>query len=292
MKRSLGLLIPALLLAPALPARAYTPAVLRVGFTPWENPKDLQQLVSPMVGMLSQATGMRVQPFVATDYAGVIQAMGAGKVDLAFLPPGGSILAERTAHGKILLKSQTGGRSAYYSVIIAMKDSHLETLKDLKGRSFAFVDPVSTSGGIFPKLMLLNSGLHPARDFKRVIYAGDHDAVVLSVLHGKVDAGATYSNDRSGMDSAWARKLSSADRARIRVVAVSKPIPNDTLTTRKDLDPSIVGAIRKTFLDLSATSEGKARLKALYKVDGFLPASSEDYDAVREAFTKGGLTVK
>jgi len=281
-----------LLLATALPARAYTPPVLRVGFTPWENPKDLSQVVSPMVNLLSKATGMRVQPFVATDYAGVIKGMGAGKVDVAFLPPGGAILAEKTAHGKILLKSQTKGRSAYYSVIITLKDSHLQSLKHLKDRSFAFVDPASTSGGIYPKLMMLNSGLNPERDFKQVIYAGDHDSVVLAVLHGKVEAGATYANDPAGTDSHWMRKLSPAERARIRILAVSKPIPTDTLTTRSDLDPRIVGAIRKTFLTLSATPAGQAQIRSVYKVDGFVPVGPEDYDSVREAFSKVGLTLK
>lgn len=292
LKRLLGIMLGTMMLATSLPAQAYTPSVLRVGFTPWENPQDLARLVSPMVELLSRATGMRVQPFVATDYAGVIKGMEAGKVDVAFLPPGGYVLAEKTAHAKVLLKSQYRGRSAYYSVIIALKDSRLETLQDLKNRTFAFVDPASTSGGIYPKLMMLNIGINPERDFKRVIYAGDHDAVVLSVLHGKVDAGATYANDPAGTDSEWARRLSPADRSRIRILAISKPIPNDTLTTREDLDPRIVAAIRKAFLDLSATPAGQAQMKAIYKVDSFVPASPEDYDSVREAFTKVGLTIK
>lgn len=281
-----------LFLATSLPAQAYTPEVLRVGFTPWENPKDLARLVSPMVELLSRATGMQVQPFVATDYAGVIKGMAAGKVDIAFLPPGGYILAEKTANAKVLLKSKYRGRTAYYSVIIARKDSHLETLQDLKDRTFAFVDPASTSGGIYPKVMMMNSGLNPDRDFKRVIYAGDHDAVVLAVLRGKVDAGATYSNDPEGTDSEWIRRMAPADRAQIQILATSKPIPNDNLTTRKDLDPRIVGAIRKAFLDLSATPAGQAQIKAIYKVEGFVPASPEDYDSVREAFNKVGLTIK
>lgn len=281
-----------LVLATSLPARAYTPPVLRVGFTPWENPKDLARLVSPMVEFLSRATGMRVQPFVATDYAGVIKGMAAGKVDVAFLPPGGYVLAEKTAKAKVLLKSKYRGRTAYYSVVITLKDSGVETLRDLKDRTFAFVDPASTSGGIYPKLMMMKSGITPERDFKRMIYAGDHDAVVLAVLHGKVDAGATYANDPEGTDSEWARRLSPADRDRIRILATSKPIPNDTLTTRRDLDPRIIGAIRKAFVDLSATPAGQAQIKAIYKVDGFVPASPEDYDSVREAFEKVGLTIK
>ncbi|MNY24946.1 Phosphate-import protein PhnD precursor [compost metagenome] len=157
----------------------------------------------------------------------------------------------------------------------------------------AFVDPTSTSGGIYPRVMLMNAGLNPDRDLKRVIYAGGHDAAVLAVVRGKVDAGAAYANDPQGVQSAWNVMLKDPkERAQIRMIAVSKPIPADNISVRKGLSPKITASIKKAFLDMSATPEGRARIKEIYQVDGFVPAEPADYASVREAFSKVGLSFK
>jgi phosphonate transport system substrate-binding protein len=274
-------------------SHAYTPHVLRVGFTPWENPQDMAKSAGPIVEILSKATGMQVQPFLSSDYAGVINAMQVGKVDLAFFPPGAYVMAEKKAGAEVILKSQFNGRALYYAAIFTTKDSGIRSLKDLKGKTMAFVDPTSTSGGIYPKVMLMNEGINPERDLKRIIYAGGHDAAVLAVARGKVQAGAAYANDPKGNQSAWNLLLKDPkDREKIRVLAISKPIPADNISVRKGLSPQIVGAVKKAFLDLSATPQGRARIKEIYHVDGFVPAAPSDYVSVREAFDKVGLSFK
>ncbi|GIW22853.1 MAG: hypothetical protein KatS3mg068_1860 [Candidatus Sericytochromatia bacterium] len=82
--------------------------------------------------------------------------------------------------------------------IIVRKDSNINTLKDLKGKRFAFGDPISTSSHIFPKMLLIKNGINPDTDFVNVLFAGTHDSVVLSVYNKKVDAGATFSDDKEG----------------------------------------------------------------------------------------------
>lgn len=287
MKKVVRALLAAALVASALPAHAYVPSVLKVGFTPWENPNDMAKTAGPIVEILTKATGMRVQPFLATDYSGVISAMQVGKVDVAFFPPAAFVMAEKKAGAQVILKSQFHGKAQYYSAIITRQDSGIKSLKDLRGRTFAFVDPTSASGAIYPKAMLMDAGLNPERDFSRMLYANGHDAVVLSVVKGKVDAGAAYCNDPQGKQSAWSTLLKDPkERAKIRILAVSKPIPADNLAVRKDLDAAIVRRIKKAFLDLSATPEGRARIREIYHVDGFTTAQSRDYDSMREALRK------
>ncbi|MNL75893.1 ABC transporter, phosphonate, periplasmic substrate-binding protein [compost metagenome] len=82
------------------------------------------------------------------------------------------------------------------------------------------------------------------------------------------------------------------ERAQIRMIAVSKPIPADNISVRKGLSPKVVAAVKKAFLDLSATPAGRARIKEIYHVDGFVPAAPSDYASVREAFGKVGLSFK
>lgn len=287
MKKFARALFALAVVAAALPAQAYVPPVLKVGFTPWENPSDMAKTAAPMVEILSKATGMKVQPFLSTDYSGVISAMQVRKVDVAFFPPAAFVMAEQKAGAKVLLKSQFNGKAQYYGAIITRDDTGIKTLKDLKGKTFAFVDPTSASGAIYPKAMLMDAGINPERDFKRMIYANGHDAVVLAVVRGKVDAGAVYCNDPEGKRSAWSTMLKDPkDRARVRMLGVSKPIPADNLAVRPDLDPAIVAKIKKAFLDMSATAEGRARIREIYQVDGFVPAQSADYDTMREALRK------
>lgn len=269
------------------------PVRLRVGFTPWENPQDMTRMAMPMVELLGKATGTRVEPFLASDYAGVIQALQAKQVDIAFLPPAAFVLAEKRAGARVILKSLFKGQSRYYSAIFTRNDGAARTLADLRGKRMAFVDPTSTSGSLFPRLLLKQAGVDPERGLGRVMYAGSHDAVVMAVLHGKVDAGAAYSNDEKGERAAWTQVLKTPEeRRRIRVLAVSRPIPADTISVRPDLDPRVVDQVKRALIDLSATPEGRARIHEIYRVDGFTTASSQEYEPVREVFREVGLRIK
>jgi len=272
--------------------QAYTPKTLRVGFAPWESLQDLTQTSRSVIDLLSKEFPMRVDPFIATDYTGVIEAMRSGKIDVAFFPPAAYVLAERKANAEVILMSFFNGHAQYHGAIITRKGSGIKTLKDLKNKTVAFVDPVSTSGAIYPRVMLLDAGIVPEKDFKRLIYAGGHDAAVLAVLHGKVDAAATYSNDPQGKDSAWNNSLPNPkDRAKISLLAVTKPIPSDNIAVRKDLDPKIVKKLKDTFLKLSATPEGRKKLREIYQVDGFVEGKPADYASVREAFDRVGFKI-
>ncbi|MBM3268705.1 MAG: phosphate/phosphite/phosphonate ABC transporter substrate-binding protein [Candidatus Sericytochromatia bacterium] len=276
-------------------AAAVKPTTLMVGFAPWENPGEIHRIADQVTRLLARELGMKVEPRVATDYAGVVEAMRAGRVHVAFYPPAAYVLAEKRAGARVILKSLFKGKSAYYSAIITRKDSGVASLADLKGKTFAFVDPSSTSGSIYPRVMLLNAGIKPERDFRQVINAGGHDSVVLAVFNGRVDAGACYANDPQGQQAAWTMPnllKGDAERDQIKVLAYSKPIPADNIAVRSDLDPALVEKLKRVFLQLSATPEGRERIRKLYKVDGFTSAAPADYDPVREAFAKVGFKLE
>lgn len=273
------------------PATAYAPKVLRLGFAPFENQADVLKKAQPVVRALSRALGVPVKPFVAGDYPGVVEAMRAGKLDVAFYSPAALVMAERVAKARVILKSVYKGRSIYYSAIITRKDSPIKTLADLKGKSFAFVDPGSTTGGIYPRVMLLNAGVTPEKDFSHTIYAGGHDAAVLAVVNGKVDAAATFANDTRGEDVPWKHMLKDKAGA-IRVLSYSRPIPNGAVAVSEKLDPAVVAKVKQAFLDLGKTQSGRQELAKMYLIEQFAPASSADYDPVREAFNKVGLKLK
>lgn len=275
------------------PVMAYTPKVLRMGFVPSENLQELMRKAQPIANWMRKSLKMEIVPFVASDYTGVVEAMRAGKVDAAFFAPGGFVLAEKQAGAKVILKSVRKGKAAFYSAIITHRDSGIRSLDDLKGKSFAFVDLASVSGSIYPKSLLLSSGINPERDFSRVIYAGGHDATVLAVLNRRVDAGATFANDTTGRSGAWTDFLKNKDdQEQIRVVSYTKPCPSDNICVNKDLSPALVARLKHSFLTMSKTPEGIKLLKELYHVDGYVEATSADYEPVREAFERLGIKIR
>lgn len=266
---------------------------LRVGFVPAEDAQQVMQNAQPIVEILRKELAMEIQPFVATDYTGVVEALRVNKLDVAFLAPASYVLAKNEADIKVILKSERKGIPFYYAAIITRADSGIKNLDDLRGKTFAFGDSLSTTGHVFPRKMFKEHGIDPVRDFKQILYSGGHDATVLAVLNGKVDAGATYANSPDGKDTAWMRYLKNPDDVkRIRAIAFSEPIPADNLVVSGSLDPSVAKKIEEIFIALSHDAKGKQMLRDLYQIDGFVRATDKDYDSVRQAFIEAGIPIK
>jgi phosphonate transport system substrate-binding protein len=267
--------------------------ILRVGFVPSEDAQQVIQNAQPIVDILQKQLGIEVQPFVATDYTGIVEALRANKLDVAFLTPASYVLAKSEANVRVVLKSERQGSPFYYSAIITRADSGIKTIDDLRGKTFAFGDPLSTSANVFPRKMFHEHGIDPVRDFKQILYSGGHDATVLAVLNGKVDAGATYANSPDTRDTAWTRYLKTPENIKkIRAIAFSEPIPADNLVLNGNLDERIAKTVEETFLNLSRDPAGKQMLRDLYQIDGFVPATDKDYDSVRQAFAIAGIPLK
>lgn len=266
---------------------------LRVGFVPSENVQQVAQNAQPIVEILHKKLGMEVEPFVATDYTGVVEALRAKKLDIAFLSPASYVLAKQEANIQVVLKSHRKGSAAYYAAIITRADSGINSIKDLRNKTFAFGDSLSTTGHIIPKKMFIENGIDPAKDFKHILYSGGHDATVLAVLNRKVDAGATFANFTDGKDAAWVQYLKNPEEQKqIRAIAYSEPIPADNLVLRADLDADLGRKIQEIFLDMSRDSAGQKMLRDLYQIDGFVPATDQDYESVREAFKIAGINLR
>jgi len=266
---------------------------LRVGFVPAENAQQITQNAQPIVEILRKRLGMEVQPFVATDYTGVVEALRANKLEVAFLSPASYVLAKSEADIRVVLKSHRKGSAYYYAAIITHRDSGIRSLQGLRNKSFAFVDPISTTGHVYPRKMFKEQGIDPTKDFRSVSFAGGHDATVLAVLNRKVDAGATFANFPDGEDTAWTQYLKDPkERKMIRAIAYSEPIPADNLVVNGSLDPAIAQKIEEVFLELSRDPAGRKMFRDLYQIDGFVTATDQDYEPVREAFKLVGINLK
>lgn len=261
---------------------------VNIGFNPAENADVVESNGKLFAEYYKKHTGLDVKTFIATDYTALIEALRSGRIDFAFLPPFSYVKAEEMADAKVLMKSVRKGQATFYSGIIVRSDKGFNKIEDLKGKNIAWVDPSSSSGFIVPKAALITKQkIDPDTFFGKQIFAGSHDALVLSVLNGTVDAGATFVNDPKGNDGSWHQFLKSPeDRKKIKMLFVSDPIPGDTMaTTGKFLKEhkEIVDKTTKLLGSMNKSEEGKAILKALYRIDSMIPASAKEYQPLRDA---------
>jgi phosphonate transport system substrate-binding protein len=276
------------------PASAAEKTEITIGLNPAENSESLEANGKRFIEVLKQQAGLRAKTFVASDYTALIEAMRGGRVDFAFLPPFSLVEAEKLADAKVLLKAVRKGKEVFYAGIIVRADKPYQKIEDLKGKSIAWVDPASTSGFIIPKASLLTKKkLAADKFFGKQTYAGSHDAVVLAVMNGTVDAGATWANDPRGEDGAWHLYLKGpAEQKKIRMVFVSDPIPNETMATTGKVareNPALVEKMTKLVQGMGKTEDGRRVLQALYGIDSMVPAKSEEYRPVREAAKAAGI---
>ena len=160
---------------------------------------------------------------------------------------------------------------------MAGANTDINNLSDFKGKTFAFVDPASTSGHLYPKSLLLSKGFDPKTFFSRAVFVGSHNAVVLSILKGEVDGGASYDDARSAVAKSFPEVFD-----KVKVVSYTKKIPNDVVAVRKDLDPTLKQNISEGLKYLAKTPKGSSTLKKVYGISGLADLDSF-FDPVREA---------
>lgn len=247
---------------------------LNIGLIPAEDSQAMIESSKEVLDALQQQLGTPVKPFVATDYNGVIEALRSKKLDVAYLGPFSYALASSVANVEAFAVAETKktGQSSYKSVILVRKDSGIKSVADLKGRNFAFVDPSSASGHLFPKAGLQQAGFDPDKQFGRVLFSGSHDASILAVANKKVDAAAVA--DRI-FASAVAKGLIKQDD--FLLIWSSRPIPESPMVWRKDLDPALKAKLAKALGNLKDIKWGDQGM-----LNGFQPTNDKAYDVVRD----------
>jgi phosphonate transport system substrate-binding protein len=261
-------------------APAAAQSSLHMVLTPSQKPTDLLATGEEFGQVLGKLVGVPVRVTVASDYAAVIEALRNRSADLAFVHPGGYVLASREAKARIVAKNLWHGKSSFTARIYVRRDSGIKTVEDLRGRTIAFVDPASSSGYIYPMVLLVKRGLVTNRDpktfFKEVVFSGAHDASMRALLNGHVDAIASF-------DMAREQYLKDpTEREKLIVVAETEPIPEAGIAARDGLDPALFARVRAALLQIRGPAYAPL-LKRLYEIDGFETADDREYDPVRAA---------
>jgi len=265
-------------------AHAQASGVLRVSAIPDEAPTELQRKFKPLGEYLKQETGMDVQFNPVTDYAAVVEGLASNKIDLAWLGGFTYVQARHRTNGGVVPIAQRAEDAVFTSRFIVPVGSTAKTLADLKGKTFAFGSPSSTSGSLMPRYYLMQAGIDPERDFKSVAFSGAHDATVAFVASGRAEAGVL---NASVLDKLVETHNPNAEK--VRVLAVTPPYFDYNWTVRPGLDPALTKKLTYAFLKLDPAKPAMKEIMDLQRASKFIPTQNSNYDGIEAAARSAGL---
>ncbi|MDO8459082.1 MAG: putative selenate ABC transporter substrate-binding protein [Burkholderiaceae bacterium] len=264
-------------------AMTFAQAVFKVTAIPDESPTELARKAAPLVKYLEKTLGMKVEFTPVTDYAAAVEALANKQVDLAWYGGFTFVQANIRSGGKAIPLVQREEDEKFRSVFIT-SDPAIKTLADLKGKNVSFGSASSTSGHLMPRSFLLQAGIDPDKDFKRVAFSGAHDATIAAVAAGKVEAGALNI-------SVWEKFVADkkVDTSKVHVFFTTPPYFDYNWTVHADMPVATREKLTKAFLALNSNSpEGKEILE-LQRATRFVTTKAENYKGIEQAARSAGL---
>jgi len=262
---------------------AHAQQVFRITAIPDESPTELARKAEPLVKYLEAKLGMKVEYTPVTDYAAAVETLVNKKVDMAWFGGFTFVQANARSGGKAIPIVQREEDEKFRSVFITA-DPAIKTLADLKGKDVSFGSQSSTSGHLMPRSFLLQAGVDPEKDFKRVAFSGAHDATIAAVASGKVQAGALNI-------SVWEKFVADkkVDTDKVKVFYTTPPYYDYNWTVHADMPAPTREKLTAALLALSKdTAEGKAILE-LQRATRFVPSKAENYKGIEAAARSASL---
>ena len=247
---------------------------LRVGLVPNQNPEKVEAEYAPLADYLSKEVGKRVELSVPASYNAVVEAMASGELDLAYF--GGLTYVQARERAKVHpLVTEINPRTrdtTYRSVIIVPSESTVREVSELRGEDFAFGSVSSTSGSLYPSIMLKEAGIDYRTDLGETTYTGGHDATAQAVAGGRVAAGGIEDRILYRLEEEGA-----IEEGSVRVIAESEPIQGYPWVVRDDLPDDLEGSIADAYLNME-----DPELLDLLGAEGYERVEARDYDYVEE----------
>lgn len=261
---------------------AHAADVLKVSAIPDEAPTELLRKFKPLGAYLEQELGMKVEFVPVADYAAVVEALAADRIDMAWLG-GFTFVQARLKTGNAVPLVQREQDAEFTSKFIT-SDPAVKSLQDLKGKTFAFGSVSSTSGSLMPRYFMLQDGIKPEDFFSRVAYSGAHDATAAWVQAGKADAGVLNA-------SVWQKLVDAGkvDTDKVKVFATTPTYYDYNWTVRGNLDTDLQAKIKAAFLALDPAKPEQKAILDLQAASRFIETKPENYEGIEEAARAAGL---
>lgn len=257
--------------------------VLRVSAIPDEAPTELLRKFKPLGEYLEQQLGMKVQFVPVADYPAVVESLASDRLDLAWL--GGFTFVQVHLKDPKATPLVQREQDAKFTSKFITANPDVKSLKDLKGKTFAFGSISSTSGSLMPRyFMLKNDNIKPEEYFSRVAYSGAHDATAAWVQAGKADAGVLNA-------SVWDKLVAAGkvDTSKVRVFATTPEYFDYNWTVRGNMDSALKEKIKQAFLALDPAKPADKAILDLQAASRFIETKPENYQGTEQAAREAGL---
>ncbi len=270
---------------PAAAAECENPDELTFAIIPTEETVAELQLYKPITDRMAKLTGKKIQFFMPTSYASVVEGLLSKFIDVAVLGPYSYVIANAkdediqvfATYAKRPGHLQEEG-PGYKAALVTKKGSKFTSIESLKGTVLGLVDPGSTSGNLFPRVVFSkNVGGDLDKYFGKVVYTGSHELSTVAVDKGKVDAAFVATHRFDNVVNKGDVKLED-----FNVLWSSPPIPQDPFVYRAPLCQDVKDNIKATFLGLSKDVPGEKNFLDNVKSNRFVEMTSADYDVIRE----------
>ncbi len=253
---------------------------VRFGVEPYDTAARLVPIYEKAGKLIGDQVGCKVEVFVATGYNAEIEAMRNDKLEIGEFGPLGYVLAHQVAKAEAVAAFGTadGKPDTYWASIVTYPSSGIKTVADIRGRSFAFSDPASTSGHLFPAYGLRKAGLDPDKDVKE-IYGGSHTASFEAIYNHKVDAGELNSEQLES-----AKQRGHYKDGDLVFLWKSDAIPTDPIAVRGDLPEAFKKKLTNVLQHLDLTSLDPADRKIMVGagITQLVPQTDQAYDGIRD----------
>lgn len=248
---------------------------LRIAFAAVISPRGTVEGYQPLVDYLAIRLQRPVEMVQRRTYAEVNELVRRGEVDLAFVCTSGYVIGHREFGMQLVAAPRVNGEIVYRSLLIVPAGSPARSMADLRGKSFAFTDPWSTSGRMAPTALVKALGATPETFFRRVLFTYSHDDAIRAVASGVVDGAAV---DSLVYEFALAREPELAGK--VEVVHRSEPFAMPPVVAGPGLRPQMRAELAELLLGLHEDPAGR-RMLAAVGIDRFEIIADEAYDSVR-----------
>ncbi len=271
-----------LLLSTSISLSAQT--VLRVTTIPEEAATEQTRKFGPLTKYLERTVGMKVDFVPVNDYPAAVEALVNKQVELVWFGGFTYVQAQIRSGGKIIPIAQREEDTSFRSVFITQTNSGIKRLTDLKGKQVSFGSQSSTSGHLMPRSFLLEAGIDPDKDFKRVAYSGAHDATIAAVVNGRVDAAA--------LDiTVWRKFVSEnkVDTTKVDVFYTTPPYFNYNWSVHADMPAPLREKITAALLNLNMNNPEGKEILTLNRATKYISTKPENYKGLENAGRSAGL---
>jgi phosphonate transport system substrate-binding protein len=258
--------------------------VLRVTTIPEEAATEQIRKFGPLTKYLERTVGMKVDFVPVNDYPAAVEALVNKQVELVWFGGFTYVQAQIRSGGKIIPIAQREEDTSFRSVFITQTNSGIKRLTDLKGKQVSFGSQSSTSGHLMPRSFLLEAGIDPDKDFKRVAYSGAHDATIAAVVNGRVDAAA--------LDiTVWRKFVSEnkVDTTKVDVFYTTPPYFNYNWSVHADMPAPLREKITAALLNLNMNNPEGKEILTLNRATKYIPTKPENYKGLENAGRSAGL---